>query len=84
MPSIGEDTVTEHLAALNELKLLFDVITEPLPAEEAQRPRGLPKTRKEEINVGLIKKKKNRKNWQQSSILNAHPFLNSDYLKNSF
>lgn len=54
MPSIGEDTVTEHLAALNELKLLFDVITEPLPAEEAQRPRGLPKTRKEEINVGLI------------------------------
>lgn len=54
MPSIGEKTVTQHFAALNEMKLLLNVITASLPVEEAWRPGRLPKTENKQINVDLI------------------------------
>lgn len=54
IPSIGEKTVIEHCAALNEMKLLVNVVTESLLGEEAWRPGGLPKTGNKQINVDLI------------------------------
>ena len=53
MLCIGKETVIEPLPTLNELKLLLDVITKPPPVEEAWRPGGLPKTGKEQTDIGL-------------------------------
>lgn len=54
MPSITEETVNRAPAALNEVKLLVNGITELLPVEEVWRTGGLPKTGKEQITVVLI------------------------------
>lgn len=76
------ETVSEHLAAFNEVQLFLNGTTELLPAEEAEEAEkigGLPNTGKNQRDVGQVFTKQ-RELPQQSSILDIDAFQNLKYL----